>query len=341
MMKKARTILHAIIIACVMMSSATLASAQPAILDLAWPGEELRDVVVQLSSPIGRTVPLPMTSSQDGRRVVVEVPSQELTLVRVSLRSRPVGVDVVMVGHDTTNVRINTLWRKAVYRDTSLQKAYDDYLRVRDLYSGSMPSPSKKQGAAAVLKRIDDSLRTLSIDLQWRQASAPRQVKALYTWIAYDLHCYRSAMIKAMAVQAWKARKLTVPDNVIPAVTHHLRTAVSCNGDGWQDFSYMPYMSRIRCIELLNDVERGATKGNVVADRIVADIRRVIGDTTKHVFERTILAVNLLDSLATVLPKTEENGKMVDGFYRTIGTKLGDMRVDALLQERKKRLYGR
>lgn len=340
-MKKARTILHAIIIACGMMSSATLAWAQPAILDLVWPGEERRDIVVELYSPIGKTVPLQMTSSQDGRRVVVEVPSKELTLVRVSLRSRPVGVDVVMVGHDTTNVRINTLWRKAVYRDTSLQKAYDDYLRVRDLYSGSMPSPSKKQGAAAVLKRIDDSLRSLSIDLQWRQASAPRQVKPLYTWIAYDLYCYRSPMVKAMAVQGWKARKLTVPDDVVSAVTHHLRTAVSCNADGWQDFSYMPYTSRIRCIELLNDVERGAMKGNVAADRIVADIRRVIGDTTKHVFERTILAVNLLDSLAAVLPRTEENGRMVDGFYRTIGTQLGDMRVDALLQDRKKKLFGR
>lgn len=340
-MQKARTILHAIIIACVMMSSATLACAQPAILDLAWPGEELRDVVVELYSPIGRTVPLPAKLSQDARRVVVEVPSQELTLVRVSLRSRQVGVDVVMVGRDTTHVRINTLWRKAVYQDTSLQKAYDDYLRVRDLYSGSMPSPSKKHGAAAVLKRIDDSLRTLSIDLQWRQASASRQVKPLYTWIAYDLHCYRSPMIKAMAVQGWKARKLAVPDEVASAVTHHLRTAVSCNADGWQDFSYMPYMSRIRCIELLNDIEYGSTRKNATADRIVADIRHVIGDTTKHVFERTILAVNLLDSLATVLPKTEENGRMIDGFYRVIGTQLGDMRVDALLQERKKRLYGR
>jgi len=246
-----------------------------------------------------------------------------------------------MVGHDTTSVHINTLWRKTVYRDTSLQKAYDDYLKVRDLYSGSVPSPSKKQAASAILKRIDDSLRALSIDLQWHQAAAPRKVKPLYTWIAYDLYCYRSPMVKAMAVQGWKARKLVVPNDVVSAVTTHLRTAVSCNADGWQDFSYMPYVSRIRCIELLNDVERGVMKGNVAADRIVADIRRVIGDTAKHVFERTILAVNLLDSLAAVLPMTEENGKMVDGFYRTIGTKLGDMRVDALLQDRKRTLFGR
>ncbi len=340
-MKRGRTIRHMAIIVCVMMSTATMASAQPAILDLVWPGEEFRDIVVELYSPIGRTVPLQVKPSQDRRRVVVEVPSRELTLVRASLRSRQVGVDILMVGHDTTSVRINTLWRKGVYQDTSMQKAYDDYLKVRDIYSGSIPSPTKKHGATSILKRIDDSLRVLSIDLQWRQAAAPRQVRPLYTWIAYDLHCYRSSMIEALAVQEWKARKLVVPADVVSGVMNRLRTAVACNADGWQDFSYMPYMSRIRCIELLNDVEHGSKNEKVVADRIVADIRHVIGDTTKHVFVRTILAVNLLDSLAAILPKSEENGTMVDGFYRTIGTQLGDMRVDGLLQERKKRLYGR
>lgn len=340
-MKTRRTILHTAIVACIMISAATTAMAQPAILDLTWPGEELRDIAVELYSPIGKTVPLQVKPSEDRRRVIVELPSQELALVRASLRSRQVGVDIVMVGHDTTSVRINTLWRKAIYRDTSLQKAYDDYLGVRDLYSGSMPSPSKKHGVASVFRRVDDSLKALSIDLQWRQAAAPRQVRPLYTWIAYDLYCYRSPMIKAIAVQGWKARRIAVPTDVASAVTNHLRTAVACNADGWQDFSYMPYISRIRCIELLNDVEQGSTKGKVAADRIVANIRHVIGDTTKHVFVRTILAVDLLDSLATVLPKSEENRTMVDGLYRTIGTQLGDMRVDALLQDRKKKLFGR